>query len=256
MATPVKVKRYGWRPSLPDHRDLRFTAPDEATFSLPPQLSLRDRCPAVWNQGNLGSCTAHAVGAAYIMEAKRQGVYEYMPARLYMYFNARLLERTQNEDSGATLRDAVKAVAAWGVPAESMWPYDIAKFTKKPTYRTYQVGSRNQALRYMAVAQSETQIKARLVQGYPVIVGFSVFESFESQAVRASGAMPMPGPDETLLGGHAVLVVGWDDNRGCWEVRNSWGSRWGDRGYFWMPYQYLLDRNLSGDFWTIEQVEI
>jgi C1A family cysteine protease len=254
MATPIKVQGYGWRPSLPDQRDFRFSA-EPAQFDLPAQLSLRDLCPAIWDQGQLGSCTAHAVGAAYVMEAKKQGVVEFMPARLFCYYNARTLEGTVREDSGATLRDAVKAVANWGAPPESMQPYDIAKFTRKPTKRTYQVGARNQALRYMSIPQDAQQVKIRIAQGFPVIIGFTVYQSFESQSVARTGVVPMPAPNEQVLGGHAVLVVGWDDAKGAWEVRNSWGEGWGDHGYFWMPQQYLTNRNLSGDFWTIEQVE-
>lgn len=254
MPTPIKVQGYGWRPSLPDQRDFRFSA-QPAQFDLPPQLSLRDLCPAVWDQGQLGSCTAHAVGSAYVMEAKKQGVVEFMPARLFMYYNARSLEGTVKEDSGATLRDAVKAVANWGAPPESMKPYDITKFARKPTKRIYQVGARNQALRYLSIPQDAQQIKIRIAQGFPVIIGFTVYQSFETQAVARTGVVPMPAPNEQVLGGHAVLVVGWDDNKGVWEVRNSWGEGWGDLGYFWMPQQYLTNPNLSGDFWTIEQVE-
>lgn len=253
MPEPIQIKGFGWKPSLPDQRDLRLTF--QVALELPPRWSLRASCPAVWDQGDLGSCTAHAVGAAYIMEAKRQGIYEYMPSRLFMYYNARYLEGTTKEDSGATLRDAVKAVANWGVPPESMLSYDINRFSRKPSKRVYQVGLKNQALKYMSVSHSEFQIKNRLRQGFPVIVGFSVYQSFATYEVTRTGNIPMPGPTESLLGGHAVLVVGWDDTRNSWEIRNSWGEGWGDAGYCWMPYQYLSRPDLSGDFWTIQQVE-
>jgi C1A family cysteine protease len=153
------------------------------------------------------------------------------------------------------LRDGIKSVARLGAPHERLWPYDIANFREKPASPVYRDGLLHQALLYRRVAQTPHQLKACLAAGFPFVFGFAVYESFESASVTRTGRVPTPGPREALLGGHAVLAVGYDDRAGVFFVRNSWGSAWGDRGYCTMPYAYLCDTNLSDDFWTITLVE-
>ena len=131
----------------------------------------------------------------------------------------------------------------------------IAKFRDKPPQAAYDEGLKNQVLLYRRITRDLTQMKACLATGFPFVFGFTVYQSFESQDVAQTGVMPMPGHDEQMLGGHAVLAVGYDDDQQRFIVRNSWGPGWGMQGYFTMPYAYLTQPNLSDDFWTIRLVE-
>jgi C1A family cysteine protease len=153
------------------------------------------------------------------------------------------------------IRDGIKSVAKQGAPHEILWKYDLSKFRTKPSAPAYNDAKRHPAVLYQRVTQELTQLRGCLAAGFPFVFGFSVYESFESDAVAASGRTPMPKPKEKLIGGHAVLAIGYDHAKERFLVRNSWGPRWGQRGYFTMPYDYLLDSNLSDDFWTIKLVQ-
>ena len=249
-----RIKRYGWIPDLPDRRDRLFTAPSNVV--LPPRVDLRGGCPPVYDQGELGSCTAHAIAGAVEFALRHQRPdAAFTPSRLFIYYNERVIEGTVDEDAGAMLRDGIKSVATLGAPHERLWPYDIARFRVKPARPVYRDGTAHQALLYRRVAQSPDQLKGCLAAGFPFVFGFAVYESFESAAVQRTGRVPMPAPREALLGGHAVLAVGYDDALDAFLVRNSWGDSWGAHGYCTMPYGYLCDGNLSDDFWTITLVE-
>src|SRR6266567_2051153 len=251
--TPHAVQRYGWIPDLPDHRDLLFAAAPEQG-PLPAWVDLRGGCPPVYDQGNLGSCTANAIAAAYQFEQRAQKAPDWVPSRLFIYYNERVIEHTVDSDSGAMIRDGVKSVAKQGVCPETAWPYLIEMFATRPPIDAYRVALQNRALTYRRVPRSLTQMKGCLAAGAPFIFGFSVYASFESVEVARTGLVPMPGGGEELLGGHAVLAVGYTDATQRFLVRNSWGSGWGRAGYFSMPYAYLLDRGLASDFWTISKV--
>jgi C1A family cysteine protease len=251
------VVRYGWIPDLPDQRDLVYSAPSAVVRKLPVKVDLRTQCPAVYDQGQLGSCTANAIGAAFEFELKRQAQNkDFMPSRLFIYFNERDIEHTVNSDSGAQIRDGIKSVNHLGVCPESMWPYDITKFVDKPTDVCYKNALEHQVLSYQRVNRTLSQMKGCLADGYPFVLGFTVYESFESEAVAKSGKLNMPKKNEKSIGGHAVLAVGYNDSAKRFVIRNSWGMNWGLNGYFTMPYDYLLEGNLSDDFWTIRLVEI
>jgi hypothetical protein len=178
----------------------------------------------------------------------------FIPSRLFIYYNEREMEGSVNDDSGAIIRDGMKSVANQGVCAETMWPYDVSKFKDKPPMACYDVATKHQAISYNAVTQTLDELRGCLAEGFPVVFGFSVYESFESEAVAKTGIMPMP-MNERLLGGHAVKAVGYDDSKQWFIVKNSWGSGWGDGGYFYMPYAYIIDPNMASDFWTIRLVE-
>ena len=258
---------FGWIPDLPDKRDYMFAVPLHVAGKLPAAVDLRVACPPIYDQGQLGSCTANAIAAAHQFEQLKQlpsllphsafrvPPSAFLPSRLFIYYNERALEGTIGTDSGAQIRDGIKSIAKQGVCTEDAWPYDITQFKTKPRPGCYTAALDHQALTYYRVGQSLVITKGCLAAGYPFVFGFSVYESFESGAVAKTGKVPMPGPSESLLGGHAVLAVGYDDKSRRFVVRNSWGTTWGQKGYFTIPYDYLTDSDLASDFWTIRQVE-
>jgi C1A family cysteine protease len=137
-----------------------------------------------------------------------------------------------------------------------MWPYNVQKFAQKPPANAYKDALSHQALSYQRVTPTLQQMKGCLASGYPFVFGFTAYESFESEAVAKTGKLNMPKKNEQVVGGHAVMAVGYDNKSSRFIIRNSWGSQWGINGYFTMPYDYLLNGNLSDDFWTIRIVEV
>jgi C1A family cysteine protease len=252
-----KIARYGWTPDVPDQRDQLFAATQPILAALPPRVDLRAKFPKPYDQGQLGSCTANAIaGALEFNQRKQKQKPTFTPSRLFIYYNERVMEGTVNSDAGAMLRDGIKSAVKQGAPPEKpCWPYDIAKFHEKPPKPVYEEAAKHQAVLYQRVARTLNQMKGCLSAGFPFVFGFSVYESFESQTVASTGVVNMPLPKEQLIGGHAVLAVGYDDSESRFIVRNSWSDKWGLKGYFTMPYTYLLDGNLADDFWTIQLVE-
>ena len=249
------IERFGWVPDLPDARDFLYSAPEEVLIKLPSKLDLRTKMPAVYDQGRLGSCTANAIGAAFEFEHIKQGLKDFAPSRLFIYYNERAIEGTVDTDSGAMIRDGIKSVAKLGVCTETTWPYDIPRFTEKPPKKAYDEAKKHQVLVYRRVLGNLHQMQGCLASGYPFVLGFSVYESFMSPEVARTGEVPLPPRAEQLIGGHAVVAVGYDDSIQRFFVRNSWGTQWGLKGYCTMPYGYLTDPQLARDFWAIYTVE-
>lgn len=250
------IKRFGWIPDLPDARDHLFSAPQAVLDDLPNKVDLRSGCPPVYDQGELGSCTANAINAAFQYMQRKQKQKDFIPSRLFVYYNERVMEGTVDIDGGAMIRDGIKSVAQVGVCPEDMWPYDITEFRTKPSRPCYTEALKNQAIIYRRVISTSLhQIQGAIASGTPVVFGFSVYESFQGQDVAKTGVVPLPPRGEKLLGGHAVLAVGYDDDSQRFLVRNSWGEKWGDKGYCTMPYGYLTDAQLAQDFWAIYAVE-
>ena len=256
----MKVRRtvkLGWRPQVPDIRDrmYRFT-PELDLSALPSVVDLRTQCPPVYDQGELGSCTANAIAGAFEYEMLQQQLKDFTPSRLMIYFNERAMEGTTDQDSGAEIRDGIKSIATLGVCPESEWPYDISKFTVKPSDQCYTDARKDLLKQYQPVTQDLLHLKSCLAQGRPFVFGISVYDSMMSDAVAQSGVVPMPDPGkDTLEGGHAIMCVGYDDAREVFIIRNSWGTGWGDAGYFYLPYAYVTDADLASDFWTLQLVE-
>lgn len=247
------TRSYGWRRDHLDHRDYRIERP--ATAPLPPRVDLSPTCPPVYDQGDLGSCTGNALAGAFDFERGRQKLSFMNPSRLFIYYNERAAEGTVGQDAGAELRDGIKSIVKFGVCPESQWPYDVARFTDRPSDACYAEALHNQAVKYGRLTQSEVALRSNLAAGYAFAFGFSVYQSFEAEEVARTGIVPLPLPHEAPLGGHAVVAVGYDNDRQLYKVRNSWGAGWGDGGYFWLPYAYLHDPDLASDFWAIELVE-
>jgi len=254
-----EYRKFGWKPDLPDHRDKLMKFPrvkKDQENQILSKVDLRDNLPPIYDQDKLGSCTAQAIAAAYQYDEMKQGNKdEFIPSRLFIYYNERDAEHDADKDAGANIRDGIKSINSLGVCPESMWPYDISKFTVKPPKECYVNAVGHKSLEYHRLIQFSAQIKQALLAGFPVIFGISVFESFMSEDVEKTGMVPMPKNDEKLLGGHAVLLVGYDQEECYWICRNSWGEKWGDKGYFYLPYEFLLkEKKLASDFWVIKKI--
>lgn len=171
-------------------------------------------------------------------------------SRLDLYWWERFIEETVDQDSGAEIRDGMKVFNQLGIAPENDYPYDIATFTNEPDAKATMDGTIFKISKYYRV-QNLNSLKISLAEGLPVVTGIQVYESFESDAVAKTGIVPMPKANEQLLGGHAVLAVGYNDSKQQVIMRNSWGTSWGDKGYFYLPYTYFTDNNgYVTDMWT------
>ena len=254
ITTPPK---YHWRREPVDARDHIYNpeALGAVATTLPASIDLRSKCSPIEDQGQLGSCTGNAI-AGLIEYLDRKNNKSLDVSRLFIYYQERLLEGTVNYDAGAYIRDGIKAVNQYGAPLESLWPYLISRFATRPSSAAYTDAAKRKAGAYQKITTKTAGIKTALNQGYPVVIGFDVYASFEGQANTKTGMMPYPQANEQLLGGHAVAVVGYNDalNGGRLICRNSWGTSWGDHGYFYMPYQVTDNASMSSDFWIITSV--
>ena len=249
--------KLGWLPDIPDARDFLYAAPLKVMLKLPVKIDLRSKFPSpkIYNQGSLGSCTANALSAAFQFGQKKQKKSSFMPSRLFLYYNERVMINTVNSDSGAYIRDGIKSLNKNGICKESLWPYVESKFTDKPPPACYSQALKNQVVSYRRLTNTLNTIKGCLAEGFPFVFGFTVYESFMTAQVAKTGIMPMPKSSEESVGGHAVCAAGYDDSKQAILVRNSWGGGWGIKGYFWMPYAYISNTNMADDFWTIRLVE-
>jgi len=248
----ARPRRYGCIPDHPDMRDLLFAAPLRDV--LPPKVDLLPIMPPVLDQGQVGSCTGHGSSEAVRAALIQAGHPDVPLSRLFPYYNGRAYEGTTKEDAGAMIRDVVKGLARFGAATEALWPYSES-FAAKPAKAAYTDGAKRQVLEYRRVPIAAAALRQALAAGYPVIIGISVYESFEDAKVAETGVVPMPLDGEQMLGGHCMLCFGYDGAAKTFAVRNSWGAAWGDHGNCHIPYAYLGDPNLASDFWTITKVE-
>jgi len=245
---------YNHKKDKPDARDFKFETFHVATTSAPPQiLDLRNTnfCPPVLDQGQLGSCTANASSNALRFLLKKEKLKEWQPSRLYIYWFSRFLEGTTGEDSGCYIRDVMSSIHTYGACDEKLLPYNINIFRNRPSNTCVRNATPHiKNFKYLSVSNNLTSIKNCLASGFPIVFGFDVYESFETQEVANTGIVPMPDTSsEELLGGHCVCIYGYNDTKKQYLVMNSWGSGWGDKGYFYLPYDYV---NLYGsDLWTL-----
>jgi C1A family cysteine protease len=240
---------YGWHPDIPDARDFLYSAIKPAV-KVPGFVDLRIYCSAVEDQGRLGSCTAQALcGNLEFLDNKPDQKYQDV-SRLFIYYNERALEGSTDYDAGASLRDGIKSLKNDGVCSEALWPYDTKRFAQKPPQRCYTEAKKHTITSYHRIS-TLSEMLACLAEGYPFVFGFTVYESFQSAQVARSGVANMPQKKERAVGGHAVMAVGFDKTAKRLIVRNSWGTSWGQKGYFTLPFEYA--ETLAADFWTIRK---
>lgn len=251
-------KGLGWRKDTPDFRDHRFSAPITLLpTTLPLEVDMRPRMPGVYDQGQLSSCTANAIGAAIEYLQRKNHLHEYVPSRLFIYYNERVRENSVASDCGAEIRDGIKSVILDGVcpespyPERAVWPYSEPAVFTRPLEQCYTDARKDMIKGYAKVGQSTDAFEQCLAIGFPIVFGMTLYESFESDLVARTGVVLLPQTTEKSLGGHAMLIVGYLHNDRLWIVRNSWGKSWGQRGYCLVPYSYLINPELAGDFWAI-----
>jgi len=250
---PRSTRWYGCRRDTRDARDITFKP---RAIRMPPEVDLRPYLAPVMNQGPIGSCTGHGVTGAFRFLRIKSGKADIPLSRLQNYFDAREMEDSIEADAGAEIRDNIKAAARLGIAREELWPYDITKFADRPPPHVYDNAQNYQAIEFQRVPVSVIGLKQVLADGFPVVIGVSLFDSFESREVEHGGVVPMPDLGvETLVGGHCMLVVGFGQRDGYFTVRNSWGDDWGDGGNCYMPYQYLGSIDYGSDYWVIREAE-
>lgn len=231
---------------------LQYKSESFSASELPTKVDLRSKMPPIMDQYSVGSCTACSVSAVFQFCDPT-----WDPSVLFLYYNTRMLDGTASVDAGTSLSQTVNSIYKFGVCNTDKWPYLIDKWSTKPSLNCYQEGLEHQTISYSHVQQTGLQMKACLANGFPFVFGFMVYASFESSETARTGIVTIPNPNEQLLGGHAVVCVGYDDSTQMYICRNSWGTNWGDAGYFYMPYAYLESSSyLASDCWKITQVEI
>lgn len=246
------TQKLGWKRPLPSPKLHKFTAPHG--FALPAMMDLEPDCPSVYDQGTLGSCTSNASSALCQFVMKKVGHKWFMPSRLALYYWTRAMESNVNEDTGASIQAAVSVCHKIGVPQDSMWWYNIAKFAVKPNMKVVADANKYKTSMPLSINHfSLNDMQACIVAGFPFTFGFAVYEGFDTgNWPSTTGMMPMPKVGEQMLGGHAVLAIGYDNNKKAFKIRNSWGTNWGQKGHFWMPYNFIMSSDFADDFWTIK----
>jgi C1A family cysteine protease len=247
----AKNRKYGWiRSNQPSPHPL-YCVPDEHfdLANLPTSVDLEPLCPLPYDQLQLGSCTANALAALWEFLRMKAEATPVVPSRLMIYYGERAIEGTISTDSGAIIDDGIDFLTHKGVAPEPLWPYDQAKFAINPPPSVWGAAWSQRLIDPVTIAPNDIlAIKSRLAQGYPVAFGFVAYPELEGDKVAITGILDMPTPGEQPIGGHAVLIVGYNEATQEFKVRNSWGPKWGLAGYFLMPYAYTSNADLASDF--------
>lgn len=243
----------GYRPDTGDHRDKKFTVAFAAPEAeLPPAIDLRSKMPAVRNQGALGSCVGHGVRAAMLFVNLKKGEKVDL-SPLFIYWNGRAIEGTTNRDSGLMIRDGIKAVAKFGACQEADWPYIIAKFRNKPLDKAYDGGKVDAALSYYRVDnRNVNELRLALASGFPIVFGATVYNAIYNVS-KKNNVLPMPHANDRPIGGHCMALCGYSIEHNQFLAQNSWGTSWGDGGFFLIPADYLTNDDITSDCWVINK---
>ena len=263
----MSTRTYGWKKDRKDTRDYRFRIPQHllGADKLPAlvDLSTSPFMPPVYDQGDIGSCVLNALGALdQFIQNRDNPTTAFMPSRLFMYFNTRVVENDVANDDGCTPRDAIKTMQDAGVCPETLapnnWPYVKENLLVQPPDNCVKEAQVHKVVQYEAIPQDLDHIRSCLASGRPFVFGMQVYAQMESEQCAKDGIVEIPGVWARYItgsvGGHGVLAVGYDDAKKLIKVRNSWSDRWGDKGYFYLPYDYITDTGLCDDFWTIDVI--
>ncbi|MDR6551246.1 C1 family peptidase [Paenibacillus qinlingensis] len=250
------MRKYTVKRDPRDFRDFTYRSVNYIRESqLPRQIDLRSKLSPIVNQGSLGSCTSNAiVSGLREFWLRNEEDNSTRLSRLFHYWHERELENTINQDAGATIRDGFKVLHKTGVCPEAAWPYKIANFRNTPNHEAESLARYYRIDGYHRL-HDLASLKAALADGSPVVFGIWLYASFESKKASLTGKIPYPDrKKEQLLGGHALLAVGYKDDKkagqGVIIARNSWGTAWGDGGYCYLPYSFFKNKKLTFDYWT------
>lgn len=222
--------------------------------TLPLTVDLRPKCSPVSAQGDMDSCVAFAIiGAMEYLENLQNDKFISLSPQ-FVFYNERVLEGTTEQNAGTYIEDGLLVVSKYGACELSLWPYNDQNLYTKPNDAAYADAAKRKALSYSPVAQDQTSVMTKLNAGFPIVFGCLVYSDFESPEVEKSGLVHIPAKDEKMLGGHSMLIVGYDLPDQRFLVRNSWGPNWGISGYCWMPFAYLLSPGLANSFYSIESI--
>lgn len=256
------VKRIlNWTPSLPAR--VPAFKPQISPATYPPFMTLLSKMPPIRDQGELGACTAFSAEAPiWIAQLTAGRKTPINPSPLFLYYNERVLNGQVGTDAGANISDIFRATNIYGICDESLWPYDEAQYTTKPPVVAYTAAQTERAHIYAPIPQLKENVIGCIHHGFPIDFGITVYDSFMSDSVAATGIIPMPASSESVQGGHAIDIVGYNDqnqeNAGIppltFVIRNSWATTWGAKGYGFLPYDYVLNPQYSSDFWMIRTI--
>lgn len=282
---PARNRKYGWLPDRPDKRDKLYAAIQPAAISLPPEVDLRKLASPVEDQGKLSSCVGNAcAGALEILENKNHPGGTLAPkltfwqkvgcalkikktgctgpnpnptdfifqdvSRLFIYYNARVKDGLEKRDGGAYIRSALKSLNAQGYCWEKDWDYNYSKVNARPSEFCYSDAIKRPITEYARLVTTNEMLTC-LAEGYPFVLGITLFSSFMSDEAKSSGIINMPKTTESTMGGHAICCVGYNQNNERFLMRNSWGPWWGMNGYFTIPFDYVA--GYGSDIWTIRR---
>lgn len=255
----IPKRIYNWKKSSKRPIEMQYLQLNRTTNSKFIDLSQTKQFPAIYDQQTLGSCTANALCCAYAFDSLNghtsdSKIVPYEPSRLYLYYKEREKEHDIPDDNGAVISDGIDVLQNKGVCSESKWPYDISKFADKPTDECDKEALEHKLLLSKAVKQTQQDIESCINAGFPIVFGFVVYQDIENLSSSNGYILPMPKDGEQPLGGHAVVIVGYDSDKKLFKIRNSWGSTWGDNGHFYIPYDYILNQDLASDFWLLTQI--
>jgi C1A family cysteine protease len=251
MNAKNKIRFYGWKKGTDKPKTILYS-PVKHVLPLPSYVDLQPKCPPVYDQG---SCTANAVAGLSQYLMRKHGYVDWMPSRLTLYYWNRMQKETANENSGDSLQDDMNSLVKFSVAHEPLWKYEPKNFTIKPEKSVWSDGYWHSVKIGLSVEQNIETIKSCISECYPIIFGMMVYSCFESLEMEKNGILKMPTSNDKILGGHAVMAVGYDDHTKMIKVRNSWGGKWGKNGYFFMPYDYISNPYYCDDFWTAHDFE-
>jgi C1A family cysteine protease len=241
------MRKYGLRlDSNPEKLFKPLESLSLPSTTVPPSYDFSESMAPCYDQGQTNSCTANAAcGAVQFIENDPN-----TPARMFVYYNERVIQNTTNQDDGATMGCSIQSLKTYGVCDETYWPFDQQDLFQKPTDQAYAVAKKDLLIDAYSVSTPE-QIKSCISQRIPIIFGMNVYSFMESANMAHNGYLQMPSATDTYLGGHALLICGYDDSTKYYKIRNSWGTSWGLNGYFYAPYDYINNPNLTNGFYAV-----
>lgn len=252
--TTKEVHLGAWKKDKVDARDFKLRLRSPINAPTPVSVDNSKWCSLPVDQGGLGSCTAHAAAGIIEYNDRRFNVNpeKKRVSRLFTYYATRTLDGSQAEDVGATMRDTIKSLAQHGCIKESRWWYNESKFAVNPSKRIWADAATDKITSYHRIDDGDIiTMKQTLANGHLVAFGMAVFNDMLSEDVAKTGVLKTPSTSDECIGGHAIVLVGYDDSKQAFKVRNSWGRKWGQKGYFWMGYDYVSNTDLCNDFWVV-----